>query len=85
MRDCMKIHGSHQTLKARTFSEKITRPSGPFETLFIALIFRSLESQCGSNSAAATKKKKTIEMIPFMVKNAALRRRRSVGEMMRCS
>ena len=51
-------------------------------------IFRSLEGQCmecGSRSAAATKKKKTIEMIPFMVKNAALRRRRSVGEMMRCS
>jgi hypothetical protein len=39
----------------------------------------------GIRRAAATKKKKTIEMIPFMVKKAAFRRLRSVGEMMRCS
>ena len=50
-------------------------------------IGHSNQTYRGSRAATnrATKARKTMAMTPFMVKNAAFRRRRSRGETMECS
>ena len=53
--------------------------------IFVRIVSDDMEGYLRSQTSVATNARNTIAITPFIVKNAALRRRKSRGETIECS